>query len=153
MKTILALDLAGITGWALYGDFLYRPNNIISGTWDIKPSKNQQLGHRYIKLRQQLDKQRLSTAKIDVIGCEQAHHRGRAATEYAIGCLTTVQAFCAEFDIKYLTVHSGTIKKSVTGNGSANKEQVICKLWQMGFNPKDDNEADAIALCLKLVSD
>jgi Holliday junction resolvasome RuvABC endonuclease subunit len=40
----------------------------------------------------------------------------------------------------------GTIKKHITGKGNADKLAVIKAVQALGFNPKDDNEADALAL-------
>jgi Holliday junction resolvasome RuvABC endonuclease subunit len=40
----------------------------------------------------------------------------------------------------------GTIKRHVAGKGNADKEAVIAAVRTRGFDPKDDNEADALAL-------
>jgi Holliday junction resolvasome RuvABC endonuclease subunit len=40
----------------------------------------------------------------------------------------------------------GTIKRHATGNGNASKEAVIAAVRSLGFDPADDNEADALAL-------
>jgi hypothetical protein len=40
----------------------------------------------------------------------------------------------------------GTIKRHATGNGNANKQAVIAAVRALGFDPADDNEADALAL-------
>lgn len=42
----------------------------------------------------------------------------------------------------------GTIKRHATAKGNAGKDAVIAAVAARGFNPKDDNEADAIALLL-----
>ena len=39
----------------------------------------------------------------------------------------------------------GTIKKHATGTGNAGKAEMIAARVR-GFNPQDDNEADALAL-------
>nr|WP_253307849.1 hypothetical protein [Rickettsia endosymbiont of Ceutorhynchus assimilis] len=41
---------------------------------------------------------------------------------------------------------SGTIKKHITGKGNATKYAVIDAVKSKGFSPKDDNEADSLAL-------
>lgn len=43
-------------------------------------------------------------------------------------------------------VHNGTIKKFITGFGNASKADVVHMVGALGHDPKDDNEADAIAL-------
>ena len=40
----------------------------------------------------------------------------------------------------------GTIKRHVTGKGNADKDAVIAAVRALGFDPADDNEADALAL-------
>jgi Holliday junction resolvasome RuvABC endonuclease subunit len=40
----------------------------------------------------------------------------------------------------------GTIKRHVTGRGNADKDAVIAAVRALGFDPFDDNEADALAL-------
>jgi Holliday junction resolvasome RuvABC endonuclease subunit len=40
----------------------------------------------------------------------------------------------------------GTIKRHITGKGNADKSAVIAAVKMLGFNPADDNEADALAL-------
>jgi hypothetical protein len=40
----------------------------------------------------------------------------------------------------------GTIKRSITGRGNADKDSVIAAVRTRGYNPADDNEADAIAI-------
>ena len=50
--------------------------------------------------------------------------------------------------IAYQGVPVGTIKRHVTGKGNANKAAVIAAIRKRGFDPADDNEADAIAILL-----
>ena len=40
----------------------------------------------------------------------------------------------------------GTIKKHATGKGNAGKDEMIIAAKSRGHDPKDDNEADALAL-------
>ena len=40
----------------------------------------------------------------------------------------------------------GTIKRHITGRGNADKDAVIAAVRALGFDPADDNEADALAL-------
>jgi Holliday junction resolvasome RuvABC endonuclease subunit len=81
--------------------------------------------------------------QIDVICYEQAHHRGGAATACCVGLVTEVLAFAAERNIEVMPVHSATLKKFATGSGRANKSQMIKAAKARGWNPQDDNEADA----------
>ena len=45
-------------------------------------------------------------------------------------------------------VSPGTLKKALTGNGHAEKKEMIEKVTALGFKVRDDNEADATALLL-----
>ena len=38
------------------------------------------------------------------------------------------------------------IKRHITGKGNASKQEVIKAIEAIGYHPKDDNEADALAL-------
>ena len=49
-------------------------------------------------------------------------------------------------DIKL--VSPGTLKKALTGNGHAEKKEMIEKILSLGIKVRDDNEADATALLL-----
>ena len=42
----------------------------------------------------------------------------------------------------------GTIKRFATGKGNADKAAMIAAVRGRGFEPADDNEADAIAILL-----
>jgi len=48
----------------------------------------------------------------------------------------------------YAGVPVGTIKRFATGKGNASKDAVLAAMRQRGFQPADDNEADAIAILL-----
>jgi len=62
------------------------------------------------------------------------------------GFLAHLTAWCEDKQIPYLGVPVGTIKKHIAGKGNASKNEVISSVVNLGFNPKDDNEADALAL-------
>jgi Holliday junction resolvasome RuvABC endonuclease subunit len=62
------------------------------------------------------------------------------------GLMATLTAWCERHGIPYQGVPVGTIKKHATGKGNAGKADVIAAMVAAGFNPKDDNEADALAL-------
>ena len=42
----------------------------------------------------------------------------------------------------------GTIKRFIAGKGNADKQAVIDAVRARGFDPADDNEADALAILL-----
>ncbi len=64
------------------------------------------------------------------------------------GLLATLTAWCEEQSIPYQSVAVGTIKRFATGKGNADKQAMIAAIRERGFDPADDNEADAIAILL-----
>ena len=64
------------------------------------------------------------------------------------GLLATLTGWCEERAVAYQGVPVGTIKRFIAGKGNADKAAVITAVRDRGFSPKDDNEADAIAILL-----
>ena len=62
--------------------------------------------------------------------------------------MATLTAWAEHHDVPYQGVPVGTIKRFITGKGNANKQAVIEAIQARGFEPADDNEADAIAILL-----
>ena len=135
---ILALDLAIKTGWAASG------NPARSGVTVFDVKRGESPGMRFLRARAWLnDVFKLLGGNIKVIAYEQAHHRGGAATSVGVGLVTEVLAFAAANKIELMPVHTATLKKWATGHGKADKDMMIARSKQFGYNPVDDNEADA----------
>ncbi len=62
--------------------------------------------------------------------------------------MATLTAWAEHHDVPYRGVPVGTLKKHATGKGNANKAEVLAAVQARGFEPGDDNEADAIAILL-----
>jgi Holliday junction resolvasome RuvABC endonuclease subunit len=62
--------------------------------------------------------------------------------------LATLTSWCEHRGIAYQGVPVGTIKKFIAGKGNADKQAVIQAVRARGYEPADDNEADAIAILL-----
>lgn len=88
----------------------------------------------------------LDVAPADVIVYEQAHHRGGAATHVAHSLISCVETVAAERGIEVTSRHTATIKKHAIGAGRGGKEAMMSAAFEMGWNPQDDNEADALWL-------
>lgn len=159
MTNVLALDLATKTGWALS-----EGSRIESGVQDFTKKRGESNGMLFVHFNSWLRGFRKSlrvfvengvatipSIKPDLIVFEQAHHRGGAATEIAVGLMTRVLEFCAEHRIEHASVHSMTLKKWATGSGKADKGAMIARANQF-YRPapyhliSDDNEADAVLL-------
>ena len=134
---ILALDLATRTGWA--------HSSGASGVQDFSPRRGDSPGMRWIEFRAWLCRL-LDSAPTDVMVYEQAHHRGGAATHVAHSLIAAVETVAAERGIEVTNRHTSKIKRHALGKGSGSKDEVVEAARGRGWNPADDNEADALWL-------
>jgi len=141
MKSILALDLGTTTGYAIG-----KPDNVITGTWNLAPSRGDGGGMRFVKFRARLIELHAAVGFEIVFYEEVRKHRGTAAAHVYGGLQAVLTAWCEENKIPYEAVPVGTIKKFATGKGNADKEAMKTAVRGWGYEPADDNEADAIAL-------
>jgi len=140
---ILALDLGTTTGWALRtADGL-----ITSGTVSLRPSRYDGGGMRYVRFRAWLERLAADAGPIGAIHFEEVRrHVGTDAAHVFGGLLATLTAWAETAGVPYQGVPVGTIKRHATGNGNASKDAMIAAARARGFDPADDNEADAIAI-------
>ena len=75
-----------------------------------------------------------------------AYLRDRVQDGICGAFLGQLSAWCEHHAIPYQGVPVGTIKKHATGKSDAGKADMIGALRARGFQPVDDNEADALAL-------
>ena len=138
---VLAIDPGSSCGWAVHDG----QHIVDSGVWALAPVRGDSPGVRYLKLRSRLEAIKDRFPKLELIAVEQAHHRGGAATEYAIGVLTHVQSWCAEVGVEHLVVHSARLKRVATGRGNADKAAMVAAAEQRwpGWSPATDDEADS----------
>lgn len=98
---------------------------------------------RYLRFAQWLD-------QLDLPGTvffeEVRRHAGTDAAHVYGGLLGTLTAWCERRTIPYSGVPVATIKRHATGKGNADKSAMIAAAKARGFNPTDDNEADALAI-------
>jgi len=140
-KSILAIDIGTYTGWAI----ALADKTIISGTQSFKPSRMEGCGMKYLKFKRWLTEINQSVGGIGEVHFERVEkHAGTIAAQTYGAFAGHLMSWCEENSIPYSNVPVGTIKKSATGKGNASKEQMINAAKKIGFNPVDDNEADAI---------
>lgn len=141
---VLSLDLGTKTGWALNDS-----GSIQSGTKDFKPGRFEGGGMRYLRFKNWLTELKAQSEGIEEVYFEEVrNHSAVDAAHVYGGLLATLTAWCEHHNIAYKGVPVGTIKKFATGKGNAKKDAMIAAIQARGFNPKDDNEADAIAISL-----
>jgi crossover junction endodeoxyribonuclease RuvC len=138
---LLALDLGTKCGFC-YGSV----GSHVSGTWEFKNSRYEGGGMRYLKLRRKLDEMHATKPITEVVFEEVRRHAATDAAHVYGGLLGILTAWCEENTVPYRGVPVGTIKKFATTKGNAPKEQMIAAVRSWGYEPIDDNEADAIAL-------
>ena len=143
-KTILALDLGTTTGWAVN---CKDSGRISSGVAYFKPQRFEGGGMRYLRFTKWLREMDLLLDGIDLVYFEEVRrHLGVDAAHTYGGLLSHLTAWCEEEKIPYLGIPVGTIKSHIAHKGNANKSEIINEVKKLGFNPSDDNEADALAL-------
>ena len=143
--SILALDLGSTTGWAVRTARC----RILHGTAEFRPSRYEGGGMRYLRFGKWLDQTLDITGGIDAVYFEEVRrHIGTDAAHVFGGLLATLTAWCEQHSLPYQGVPIGTWKRHACGKGNANKDEVIAAMRARGFEPVDDNEADAIAILL-----
>lgn len=102
---------------------------------------------RYLKFKHWLEQMLLTVERIDAIYYEEVRrHLGVDAAHAYGGFLAHLTAWCEHHHVAYEGVPVGTIKRHATGKGNANKAAMILAVKNLGYDPVDDNEADALAL-------
>ena len=145
LRSILALDLGTTTGWAIR-DF---DGLITSGTVSFKPSRYDGRGMRYLRFTNWLTEIDRLSGPIEAIYFEEVRrHAGTDAAHVYGGLLAVLTSWGELRGVPYQGVPVGTIKKHASGKGNAPKQAMIDAARKRGFNPADDNEADAIAILL-----
>jgi len=148
MKHILALDTATQTGWALQADHLV--DKVMHDTLDLKKYANMKkyhTGRRHLEFQEFLTGI-LERDKIDLVIKEQgffATSQAKAA-KLLYGFHAVTEMVCCRFEVEVVDLHSATLKKYTTGDGRASKEDMIDAMIKIGYDPKTDHEADALAL-------
>ncbi len=139
----LALDLGTKTGWALR----LADRTVTSGTVEFRNDRWQGGGMRFLRFKQWLTEIKQMAGGLDAVFIEEVRrHAGVDAAHAYGGFLAHATAWCEHHTIPYEAVPVGTIKRHATGKGNANKEAMIEAARKRGFDPADDNEADALAI-------
>ncbi|KLT21927.1 putative holliday junction resolvasome [Wolbachia endosymbiont of Armadillidium vulgare str. wVulC] len=101
----------------------------------------------FLNFRRWLNEMRERFSDIEAVYFEEVRrHLGTDAAHCYGGFLAVLSAWCEENNIPYQGVNVKTIKRFIAGNGNASKSEVIEAIREKGFSPRDDNEADALAL-------
>ena len=140
---ILALDLGQRTGWAVRN----RDGAIASGVQEFRPGRFEGGGMIWLRFRAWLQEIDETSGGVGVVVFEEVRrHLGTSAAHAFGGYLAHLTAWAEANKIPYQGVPVGTIKRHIAGKGNADKQAVIDAVRKLGFQPADDNEADALAL-------
>ena len=133
-KNILALDIATKTGWK---------TRTASGIWDLKVNRGESESMRVVRFRAKV-KELIELEKIDLVAYERAAGMYKSSIIVESEMIGVLKLLCNELNIDLACYSATEIKKFATGKGNAKKEAMIEAAKELGYNPKDDNEADAI---------
>lgn len=141
MKT-LCLDIALRTGYA-YND----GDTVRFGTFDIsKESKDNAVRGR---LFNNWLSSFLNEIQPNEIVFEQGFYRnGLPTTALLWGLIWEANRVAELYNIPRHAVAPMTIKKFITGNGKADKKQVMQRIEELGYKITDDHQGDSISLLL-----
>lgn len=139
---ILALDLGQRTGWALR----QASGVITSSSNEFRPGRFEGAGMAFLRFDRWLSEMN-SFGRLEAVAFEEVRaHKGTLAAQVYGGFAAHLTAWCERQGVPYLGVPVATIKRHATGKGNAPKEHVIAAMRARGHAPKDDNEADALAI-------
>ena len=137
---ILALDIATKTGWAMCDDGKYGYGVFVCEC-EIRGAKYDMFMVKLLKLFKSFN-----SYKPDIIVFEKAFQKSQKSTELYHGFLAMLEYRAWQYGIDLMGVYATHLKKWATGNGKASKERMIAAAKLLGWDPKDDNEADALLL-------
>jgi hypothetical protein len=119
------------------------------GPVSLRPGRFDGGGMRYLRFTNWLTEIDQLAGPVAAIWFEEVRrHAGTDASHIYGGLMATLTAWAELRGMPYEGVPVGTIKRHATAKGNADKATMIAAIRARGFNPKDDNEADAIALLL-----
>lgn len=146
--TTLALDLGMRCGWAIG----YAPTDIVHGVMEFRPGRYEGGGMMWLRFKRWLTEMLDKHGPLDCIYFEEVRaHKGTAAAHTYGGFLSHLSAFCESRSVPYQGVPVGTIKKHACGKGNAGKPAMMAAMRECGFEPEDDNDADALALLMHVM--
>lgn len=142
--TIIGIDQSKTgTGWAVYSTEL---NGWLSGVKSFSKVKHYpQLFSEFAVWLAGIIRQ-FGKGRVLVV-FEEAHHQGGASTLIGVGMVALIMGLAYEISCDCISIHTGTLKKAITGSGSAEKPEMVRAARQItGQVITDDNQADAVCL-------
>lgn len=144
LSAYLGIDLGTKCGFARY-DHLGRGGSYMTGAWDFSITRFDSPHIRYERFGKALD-EHFALGVTRAFYEKVQRHLGTTAAHVYGAFLSKLHEKCAEYDVPFEGLSVQEIKIHATGKGNGSKELVgkACIAW--GFNPKSEDEADAIAI-------
>lgn len=141
--TILFLDLATVTGWAI--DSASDDGKPVTGLCSLPDAVEMRVGHTLERYRTWLSSM-VVRHEPRLIGYEEPVLLPRKSNFVLIALAGVTQMVAHQHGTKYEGVYLGTIKKEFTGRGDAKKPEMVARCRQIGWDVGGDhNRADAAA--------
>jgi len=140
---ILALDIATNTGWAVGG--YGHPIIFGSRSFDAYTGRRAIMGTKFAMWLDTM----VATYKPKGIAIEAPILQGGGAPGLLIPLTYEAEKAALRHMIGFRQYAPNTVKKFMTGNGKASKDDMIIRAQAMNFDVKNSDQADAIAV-LKL---
>jgi crossover junction endodeoxyribonuclease RuvC len=144
LDAFLGVDLGTHCGFARY-DHLGKGGSYMTGARDFSVTRFDSPHIRYERFGKALD-EHFSLGVTKVFYETVRRHLGTTAAHVYGAFLNKLHEKCAEYDVPFEGLSVQEIKTFATGKGNGSKDLVgkACVAW--GFNPKSEDEADAIAI-------
>ena len=117
-----------------------------SGTEKFQYGRMERPSYRWLKFRAFLAKQRTADQIHAVYYEDVKQHAGTLAAHVYGGFLAMLEMWYAANNLPLWPVGVGQVKKHWTGKGNADKLAMVETARSKGFHPKDNNQADALAI-------
>ena len=122
----------------------------VLGSFSLPSFRNNQIG-RYLAAHEDWLISLLVDNSVDDVGIEApVLPKGKMANitvrRKLWGLIDCTDKVCSQRDLACFEVGNKSIKLFITGNGNAQKIDVIDAVRRLGLNPQNDDEADAAAL-------
>jgi Holliday junction resolvasome RuvABC endonuclease subunit len=140
---VLSLDIGTNTGWKT-------PTS--SGVWNLKPNRGESEGMRVVRFKSKV-RELINLEGITLVSYERPAGMHKSSIMVASEMVGVLKDLCIELGVELACYSASEIKKFATGRGNAKKEEMIEEAKKLGYNPNDDNEADAIHLYMLTISD
>lgn len=139
---VLGLDTGTSCGWALSVD-----GHVTSGV-AVFPADKVRIGLRPLAFKRFLvETKARAGGHLDLVIYEKVWvHRSYKAAHVYGGFEALLTYWCEHHGIAYRSPGWQAVKKAATGNPHASKDEVVAGVRRWGFDPSNDDEADALAL-------